>query len=149
MPLPFVDFLKGDRMKDIKQTIDIPLHDIKPLLEIEEYSFYYLLALIALISTVVIGLLYLLVKYLQYRNKFNIRKEHLKSLHEIDFSDAKKAAYNITTYGYTFKEDGERQRSAYDSLVEHLEAYKYKKNVENFDEETKHSLDRYIGMIDV
>jgi len=131
------------------QNIDIPLHDIKPLLEIQEYSFYYFLALIAFCITLFLGLGYLLFKYLQHKNRFNLRKEHLKLLHEIDLSDAKKSAYKITTYGYTFKDDGERQKNAYESLVEHLEAYKYKKSVEAFDAETKHSLERYIGMLDV
>ena len=136
-------------MQNQTQNIDIALHDIKPLLEIQEYSFYYLLALISVVLVILIGLMFLLYKYLQHRKRFNIRKEHLKLLGSLDLSDAKQAAYKITTYGYTFKDDGERQRSAYEALVELLESYKYKKDVEEFDEETKHSLERYIGMLDV
>ena len=136
-------------MQTKTQSIDIPLHDIKPLLEIQEYSFYYLLALIGVAVIVLVGVAFLLYKYVKHRNRFNIRKEHLKLIQEIDLSDAKKAAYNITTYGYTFRNDGERQKNAYDSLVELLEAYKYKKDVDAFDLETKHSFERYVGMLDV
>ena len=132
-----------------QQIPDIPLHDIKPLLEIEEYSFYYLVALIAVAVIILGGVGYLLFKYLQRRNRFNVRAEHLKVLHTIDFNDAKKAAYDITQYGATFKDDSERNRNAYESLVEHLEQYKYKKYVSEIDEETKHLFERYRGMIDV
>jgi hypothetical protein len=34
-------------------------------------------------------------------------------------------------------------------LVENLEYYKYKKDVEEFDEDTKRQFERYIEMIDV
>ena len=136
-------------MQNSTKAVDIPLHDIKPLLEIQEYSFYYLVVLVTAVTIVVIGLFFLLYKYLKYRNRFNIRKEHSKLLHSVDLSDAKKAAYDITYYGATFKDDSERMKSAYESLVEKLEAYKYKKYVAEFDEEIRHSLERYIGMIDV
>jgi len=136
-------------MQNSTKTVDIPLHDIKPLLEIEEYSFYYLVVLVAIVTVILIGLFFLLYKYLKYKNRFNIRKEHSKLLHNIDLSDAKKAAYDITYYGATFRDDSERMKSAYESLVEKLEAYKYKKHVAEFDEDIKHLLERYIGMIDV
>ncbi len=136
-------------MQNSSQVPKIPLHDIKPLLEIQEYSFYYLLALIAVGVIIVSALGYLLYKFIQRRNRFNIRAEHLKLLNTLDLSDAKAAAYEITQLGATFKDDSERNLNAYETLVEHLENYKYKKYVSGFDEETKHLLERYRGMIDV
>ena len=136
-------------MQNSSQVPNIPLHDIKPLLEIQEYSFYYLLALIAVGVVIVSAVVYLLYKFIQRRNRFNIRAEHLKLLNNLDLSDAKAAAYEITQLGATFKDDSERNLNAYETLVEHLENYKYKKNVSEFDEETKHLVERYRGMIDV
>jgi len=128
---------------------DIPLHDIKPLIEIQEYSFYYFLAIVVVGVILFLALAYLVFHYVQNRNKFNIRKEHLRFLQNIEFENAKKDAYEITLYGATFMHDSERHLKAYDLLVEHLESYKYKKNVDSFDEETKREFDNYLGMIDV
>jgi len=131
------------------QTKDIPLHDIKPLIEIQEYSLYYFVALVAFVLIVVIALLYLAYKYIKNRNGFNIRVEHLKLLHESNLDDAKKAAYELTLYGATFADDNEQMHRTYEVLVQELEPYKYKKDVESFSEETKRSIDNYLGMIDV
>jgi len=127
----------------------ILLHDIKPLIEIQEYSFYYFLAVVALGVILLLGALYILYHYLKNRNKFNIRKEHLRLLNAISFSNPKQDAYDITLYGATFAEDNERISKAFEALVEHLEVYKYKKDVPTFDTETKHSFERYVGMLDV
>jgi len=132
-----------------QQSFDIPLHDIKTVIDIEEYSFYYLSVVVVLVSIVLLGALYLLVKYLKNRNTFNIRKEHSRLLHEIRFENPKEDAYNITRWGDTFKNDSERHRNAYETLVKSLEAYKYKKDVGTFDENVKHAFDIYLGMIDV
>ena len=131
------------------QTQEIPLHDIKGLVEVQEYSLYYFSALVFIGVLLLLGVLYLLYKYLQNKKKFNLRKEHQRLLHEIDFSDAKKAAYEITQLGSTFKDDSERHQRAYELLVEDLEAYKYKKEVEAFSSESKHLLENYLGLIDV
>ena len=136
-------------MQDKPEVFDIPLHDIKPLIEIQEYSLYYLIG-VSLVGTVILlALLYLAFKYLKNRNKFNIRKENLSRLRAIDFSDAKSAAYSITTYGKTFKDDSDRHTRAYDALLDELETYKYKKNVDNFSDETKHIFEIYLGLLDV
>lgn len=131
------------------QTKDIPLHDIKPLIEIQEYSLYYFVALVAFVSVVVLALLYLGYQYIKNRNSFNIRVEHLKLLQESNLDDAKKAAYELTLYGATFADDNEQTHRTYEVLVQELESYKYKKDVESFSEETKRSINNYLGMIDV
>lgn len=133
----------------MQQHFDIPIHDIKPLLEIEEYSLYYLIALGSVVAVVILGLIYLFIRWLRHRNRFNIRREHLKLLKTVDFNDTKNAAYAITLYGLTFKHDSERHSRAYDDLVEKLEAFKYKKSVESFDKNTLHYIELYRGMLDV
>lgn len=131
------------------QTKDIPLHDIKPLIEIQEYSLYYFIALVIVATMVVLGVIYLVYNYIKNRNRFNIRAEHLKLLKQLDLNDTKKAAYEITQFGATFAEDSEQHQRTYENLVELLESYKYKKSVENFDLQTRQSIENYIGMLDV
>jgi len=131
------------------QNQEIQLHDIKPLLEIQEYSLYYFIVLVSVSIILLLGISYLLYKYFKNKKKFNIRKEHLKSLHEISFDDAKKAAYEITFYGATFKDDSQRHAKAYEHLLEHLEAFKYKKDVGAFSDDAKHYFEVYLGLIDV
>ena len=128
---------------------EIPIHDIKPLLEIQEYSLYYFLAILALALMVVSLIIYFLVKFIQNRNKFNIRKEHFKLFNEIRLSDAKSAAYDITFYGATFKDDSLRHSEMFENLTQRLEVYKYKKSVADFDDEIKGYVDLYKDMIDV
>ena len=131
------------------QKIDIPLHDIKPLVEVHEYSLYYFLGLSTLAVVLLFGALYLLYRWYKHRKRFNLRAEHYKQLHAIDLSETKNAAYAITRYGATFRDDGDRQREMYANVVERLAPYKYKKEVGSFDEETRSYIDLYLGMIDV
>jgi len=128
---------------------EIPLHDIKPLLEIQDYSFYYFLALLFVVSVIIIGIIYLLYKHFHTKKRFNIRKEHNKILQKINLKETKKAAYELTEYGATFKDDSPRHLKTYNDMVEKLEKYKYKKSVDDFDRETLRVIELYRGMIDV
>jgi hypothetical protein len=132
-------------MKDL----DIPIHDIKPLVEIQDYSFYYFLAICIISFLLVIGFMYLIYHFFKNKNRFNIRKEHFELLNNVDFSDAKRAAYDITYFGSTFKDDSPRHVVAFEDLIKKLENYKYKKDVEKLDSETIHFIELYRGMIDV
>lgn len=132
-----------------QQSYDIPLHDIKTIVEVQEYSFYYLLGISAAAIVVLLGISYLLYKYFKNKNRYNERKEHFKIINSLDLSDTKKAAYAISLYGATFKDDGDRQKGMYENLTDRLEAYKYKKQVDSFDKDTLSYIELYKGMIDV
>jgi len=135
--------------KPMPTAPDIPLHDIKPLVEINDYSIYYLSSLIVVGIIIVLTLLFFALKYWSKKNRYTTRKEHFRLLQDIDFSNPKTAAYAITKYGYSFSSDGERQHEAYENLLSRLAPYKYKKAVENIDSETKGYFDIYLEMIDV
>ncbi len=135
-------------MQNLKQN-EIPLHDIKPLIEIHEYSLYYFIGVSLLAAFILSGFLYLAYKWIKNRKKFNKRVEHYKLLNTIDYTNPKKAAYDLTLYGATFKNDSEHHLQAYENMIEKLEKYKYKKNVEDFDADTLHVIDLFKGMIDV
>ncbi|QFR49083.1 hypothetical protein FJR48_04825 [Sulfurimonas lithotrophica] len=132
-----------------QQSYDIPLHDIKTIVEVEEYSLYYLLGISAAAIVVLFGIGYLIYKYFKNKNRYNERKEHFKIINSLDLSDTKKAAYAISLYGATFKDDGDRQKGMYENLTDRLEAYKYKKQVDSFDKDTLSYIELYKGMIDV
>ena len=131
------------------QTNQIPLHDIKPLLEIDDYSLYYFIGIVTIVTIVVLAAAYLLYKYFREKNRFNLRKEHFRILNNIDLRETKKAAYELTEYGATFENDSERHHKTYHDMVENLEKYKYKKSVDDFDSETLRIIELYRGMIDV
>jgi len=135
-------------MQNIQQA-EIPIHDIKPLIEIQEYSLYYFIVITIVAILLLLGVIYLAFRWYKNRQKFNIRAEHYKLLKNVDFSDSKKAAYDITYYGATFKDDSQRHERAYADMLEKLEKYKYKKEVELFDSETIHYIDLFEGLIDV
>ncbi len=131
------------------QNFDIPLHDIKPLVEIEEYSLYYFAGFVTLALFLVGGILYLVYVWFKRKSVFNKRKEHFKLLNSLDLRDAKSAAYAITAYGSTFANDSPRHTQMYKNLTQRLEIYKYKKNVDAFDKESIGYIELYKGMIDV
>lgn len=128
---------------------EIPLHDIKPLLEIPDYSLYYFIGLIVVSLIVLYFVIYFIYKWIIKKSSFNVRAEHKRLLDEVNFDDSKKAAYDITFYGATFKDDTPRHTKSYEELQEHLESYKYKKSVDKLDENTMRIIELYQGMIDV
>ena len=132
------------------QTQQLELHDIKPLVAIEDYSFYYFLAVSVVATLLLMGVFYLLLKWLKHRKKENLRKRHLEILRSIDLrSDPKKAAYMLTKYGATFKDDDARHKEMYDNMIEKLEKYKYRKEVEPLDEETVSIIELFRDICDV
>ena len=136
-------------MKEMEKVYDVPLHDIKEIVEVQEYSFYYLLGVIFLSVLVLSVLIYLIYKYIQKINAYNERKEHFKLLNSLDLSDTKNAAYAISKYGITFANDGQRESEMYKNITSRLEQFKYKQYVEEFDVETLGYIELYKGMIDV
>ncbi|NPA65348.1 MAG: hypothetical protein GXO11_00555 [Epsilonproteobacteria bacterium] len=127
----------------------LQLHDIKPLVEVHDYTHIYFNVLVGVLSVVIVGGLYLLWNYLKHRKKVDIRKEHLKKLLAITYEDPKKAAYELTKYGATFKDDDTRHKELYKNMLEHLDKYKYKKEVEPFDSKTISIINLYKEVCDV
>ena len=131
------------------QSYDIPLHDIKPIVEVQEYSLYYFTALSLIALFLVSALGYLLYKWFQKRNAFNLRKENYRLLRSLDLNNTKESAYLITSLGATFKDDSPRHKEMYENLINRLEEHKYKKEVGEFGKETLGYIELYKEMIDV
>lgn len=133
----------------MQKSYDIPLHDIKPIVEVQEYSLYYFWAAALLIFILFFAAAYLIYMWLKKRNAYNMRKEHFKLLSSLDLSDTKKSAYALTLYGATFKDDGQRHSEMYKNLTDRLDKYKYKKEVDSFDKEVIGYIELYRDTIDV
>lgn len=139
--------MQGNSMQE--KHFDIPLHDIKPIVEVQEYSLYFFVLLIVVSLFLLVALSYLLYKYWKKKKRYNKRKEDKKALESISFEDPKKTAYAITLYGATFAHDSSRHQEMYQNLIGRLENYKYKKAVESIDEETRSYYQLYKEMCDV
>ena len=132
-----------------EKSFDIPLHDIKPILDIQEYSFYYFSALVFFVIIVLFSILYLSYRWVKAKKAFNQRKENIKILNNLDLKDTKKSAYLITALGAIFKDDSPRHKEMYENIVQRLEVYKYRQKVEEFDSEVLGYIEVYKGMLDV
>jgi hypothetical protein len=131
------------------QSYDIQLHDIKPIVDVGEYSLYYFLGVSIFVILLTCAVAYLIYKWLAKRNAFNIRKEHFKLLNSLDLTDTKQSAYAITLFGTTFKDDSPRHQEMFANITNRLDMYKYKKEVKKFDSEVIGYIKLYEGMIDV
>lgn len=127
---------------------DIPLHDIKPLVEVPDNSFIYLMIIIAVIATIIIvPLIVWIWKKYQNSKSVNMRKEYLKKIRSIDTSDAKKAAYEMSLYGRLLAES-QREIEMLESLDARLQKYKYKKDVQKLDDDTLAYYHLFLEVID-
>ncbi len=122
------------------------LRDIKPLVEIPDYSIYLYLLFILVATTLAAVLVYMVVKALSKR-KENRKKEILKRLKSLDLNDSKKVAYEITKYGKYIISDESRGR-LYEDLVKKLTPYKYKKKVPPLDKEIKKEIKLFLRVSD-
>lgn len=131
------------------QEFDIPLHDIKPIVEVQEYSLYYLIALVVLGLLLISIIGYLLYKWYKKSKAFNLRKEYKEYIDKLDSKDTKNTAYAISTYGAIFTKDSPLHQEKYEKLTLLLQEYKYKKSVDAFDGEVVTLINEYRDMLHV
>ncbi len=132
-----------------KQTADITdqLKDIKPLLEIPDNSYTIYWGLIIFVALLLLGVLFFVGKKLWDNRKENLAKGYLKKLKEIDWKDTKKSAYEATHYARLLATD-ERRIKLFEQLEPELEQYKYKKEVETVDTDTRNRLTLFVQVAD-
>lgn len=131
----------------MSRSVDIPVHDIAPLVKVVDYSLYYFVFLVLVGSAVVLSLFFWVMK--QRRNRrLDPRKSAFEKLASIDLGDSKKAAYAICEIGRVFEHDNERTHKAYHNLFDRLERYKYAPRVDKIDEETIGYYRLYLEIID-
>jgi len=127
---------------------DIPLHDIKPLVDVPDNSLMMLIVIIALVLTAILVPIFIwLYKLYKKNKKVNMRKAYLEKIHAIDINDSKTAAYEISKYGLLLAES-ERELEMLESLDKRLSVYKYKKEVEALDKETLGYYQLFLEVVD-
>lgn len=122
------------------------LKDIKPLVEIPDFSFYTYIFSISLFTIVIILLVYKLFKIFSQK-KEDYRKKLYKKLKNVDFNNSKKFAYEVTKYGRKLVFD-DRSYKIFSELLKRVQKYKYKKDVPKIDEETKKYFKLFLKTID-
>jgi hypothetical protein len=134
---------------DTNQTANISeqLRDIKPLLEIPDSSYYIYWGLIDFVIFLGVAILFFIAKKLWDNRKVNLAKGYLESIKKIDWKDTKKSAYEATHYARLLATD-ERRKELFSQLKPMLEQYKYKKEVEEVDQDTKNKFNLYVQVAD-
>ena len=120
------------------------LRDIKPLVEIPDFSFYIYLFFILLATLLAALFIYWIIKKIGQK-RVDERKAILAELQSLDLSDAKRVAYTITKKGKILVKDSSTLK-IYQELLRRLARYKYKKEVPPLDEETKRYIKLFLNM---
>ena len=130
-----------------EQNLTAQLRDIKPLIEIPDSSFYIYWGLISFAVLLGLGILFFVAKKLWENRKKNLAKEYLAALKSIDWSNSKKAAYEATHYARLLATD-ERRKELFSQLEPMLEKYKYKKEVDQVDQDTLNQYKLFVQVAD-
>ncbi len=123
------------------------LKDIKPLLEIPDNSYMIFWGLIIFVVLLVLAVLFFAIKKFLEHRRSNLAKKYLAKLHTINWKDAKESAYTATHYARLLASDEQREE-LFAQLEEHLEQYKYKKEVESVDEQTLKQFNLFVQACD-
>jgi len=130
-----------------EQNLTAQLRDIKPLIEIPDSSFYIYWGLIGFGVLLGLSILFFIAKKLWENRKKNLAKEYLAALKSIDWNNSKKAAYEATHYARLLATD-ERRKELFAQLEPMLEKYKYKKEVDQVDQDTLNQYKLFVQVAD-
>ncbi len=126
---------------------DIPLHDIKPLVEVPDNSMIYVLIIAGIMGVILLLIGVWLWKHFRQPKQKDMRKFYMQKIHEVDLSNAKQAAYEISEYGRHLA-TSERAMEMLANLDARLEQYKYKKEVSSIDDETRGYYQLFLEVLD-
>lgn len=111
------------------------LKDIKPPVEVPDFSFWLFLALIITLLVSLLALFYWFKykKGSKRRRHFDAKLEAKEKLKRIDFTDSKMAVYTFDEYLPILIGDNLELMQEFESLQRDLEKYKYKRDVPKLD----------------
>ncbi|MEA3352921.1 MAG: hypothetical protein U9Q33_03760 [Campylobacterota bacterium] len=126
----------------------LEINDIKPLVQIPDYTIYIYYILICLAVLFVVSSSYILYTYFKNKKESN-EKRYFRKLKNLDISHTKDAAYTISKYGRLIAKD-ERSKELILELHKLLDDFKYKKEVsKEFPNEIKVKYDIFMESLDV
>lgn len=114
------------------------LHDIFPIVEIVEYSFYYLLS--AVLSTLIF--LYLFYKFISKKRKN--KAYYLRILIRYPKDNAKYTAYLFSYYGKYLAKEHTRRVALHD-ITNVLDTFKYTHDYHNVPPEIQEKIYLFLG----
>ena len=118
------------------------LRDIKGLVEVTDYSLFYLLGIVGIGVALLIVLVVLLYKYLTKKDPLTQKKVAMELLDKFEFGDAKESAYAFSHLAQYAVND--TQRRELEELLAELDLYKFKKEVPELDDELKAKMKKFI-----
>ena len=127
-----------------ENNISAQLKDIKPLLEIPDISYYIYWSLIGFAILVGLIILFFVVKKLLSLRKINLNKISLQKLKDLEIKNSKEFAYSATLYARELSDIDEELSELFVKLEDNLSKYKYRKVVDEVDENTEELFSRYI-----
>ena len=125
----------------------IKIHDIKNIVEINDYSFYLFIFLLIVLVVSLMLLFYFLYKfYMKKRN--NPFKKYLRELNNVDLNNTKQASYSIAKYAKLMSLHTNNTQECKHILFL-LEEYKYKKDVPLFSKDFLIEYNKYLKSLHV
>ena len=119
------------------------LRDIKGLVEIPFPTLWLIIAALAVVCLLALGA-YLWYCSCQRKKTHSVRANALLALKQMDFSDAKEAAYLFTHNGYLVLGENSLHVKNFEAIIQDLEAYKFKKEVPSLDEAMMSRMQAFI-----
>ncbi len=107
----------------------LKIHDIKPIVEIPDFTIYIYYGLICLGIVVISMVGYTIFKIFKVK-KISSEKEYYNILQTINFDDSKQSSYLISKYGRLLAKTP-REIQLINDIHLNLEQYKYKKNTDD------------------
>jgi len=123
------------------------LRDIKPLLEIPDNSYELLIGGLGIALFIALLALFFMARKLLKNREIDMKKIYFEEFKNIEWSDSKKAAYEVTYLGRILATEP-RTKEIYSQLIPMLDAYKYRKNVPIVDSETLQQYNLLVHVID-
>ncbi len=123
------------------------LRDIKPLLEIPDNSYELLIGGLGMALFIALLALFFMARKLLKNREIDMKKIYFEEFKNIEWSDSKKAAYEVTYLGRILATEP-RTKEIYSQLIPMLDAYKYRKNVPIVDSETLQQYNLLVHVID-
>jgi FtsZ-interacting cell division protein ZipA len=133
----------------ITNQLSSQLRDIKPPVQIDDWSLIWYWSLIILGVLALAAVLFAGYKIWMKLRKTNRRREYLEALKRINWDDPKHSAYEATRLGRLMLTDEEdRLHELYRQMVSELDQYKYKKEVDSVGTEAKSQFDLFVKACD-
>lgn len=123
------------------------LRDIKPYIQGNDLLYWLFVLFFLVVILALIFWLAAMIINLVKRRKTDMRTEYIKKLKSINWDNPKESAYTISRYGRLVATDS-RSKEIFDQLESLLIKYKYKKFVDNADQETINYYNLFMDVLD-